>query len=301
MRPGILNQSLNQTATRAPYFRVKGAILRLSLPRLALIASMCIAGLGAAQGAGPSAHIPVHPPAPPVRPDFPGDDAFRAEAAAAEAARPQDAAEAARSERASVEAAVPEPRPAELQAAPQPAAEAVAAPPPEPPYKPGEENIKGFDLAEQAGLANLVRKYAHRHNVPVALIHRVIMRESRYQPHLVHRTFFGLMQIAPAMARGMGYHGSPKGLLDAETNLAYATPYLANAWRLSGGDADTAVRLYASGYYNTAKRRHMLAEMRTADSPPLAIETSGIDPMAAPPPPPRPQNPFEAIFGGSGN
>ena len=177
----------------------------------------------------------------------------------------------------------------------------MAAPAAEPPYKPGEDNIKGFDLAEQAGLANLVRKYAHRHNVPVALIHRVIMRESRYHPHLVNHSFFGLMQINPGTARGMGYRGSPKGLLDAETNLAYATPYLANAWRLSGGDADTAVRLYASGYYNTAKRRHMLAEMRTADSPPLAIETSGIDPLTAPAPAPRPQNPFEAIFGGSGN
>ena len=126
-----------------------------------------------------------------------------------------------------------------------------------------EEKVAGFALAEQAGLAELTRQYAHRHGVPLALLHRIIMRESRYHPHLVHRSYYGLMQITPATARSMGYHGAPSGLLDAKTNLHYATPYLANAWALADGNLDRAVQLYASGYYYTAKNKHMLSQMRT--------------------------------------
>jgi soluble lytic murein transglycosylase-like protein len=157
-----------------------------------------------------------------------------------------------------------------------------------------DKDPPGFDLAEKTGLADLARKYALRNGVPLALLHRVIMRESRYCPRLVNHHFYGLMQVAPATARSMGFHGAPKKLLDAETNLKFATPYLANAWRLSGGDMNRAVRLYASGYYYTARNRHMLAMMRTASSPDL---TPPPPKPAAPPPPPKPKNPLAGVFG----
>ncbi|MBK9082100.1 MAG: lytic transglycosylase domain-containing protein [Rhizobiales bacterium] len=108
--------------------------------------------------------------------------------------------------------------------------------------------------------------HAQRHGVPERLVHRIVVRESRYQPHLVSKGNYGLMQIKPATARGMGYAGSPAGLLDPEVNLTYAVPYLANAWRLANGSEDRAVALYAGGYYYVAKRRGMLGQMRTAHS-----------------------------------
>ena len=37
------------------------------------------------------------------------------------------------------------------------------------------------------------------------------------------------------------------GLLDANTNLAYAVPYLANAYKVAGGNPDRAVSLYSGG------------------------------------------------------
>jgi soluble lytic murein transglycosylase-like protein len=153
-----------------------------------------------------------------------------------------------------------------------------------------DDQVAGFSIAEKAGLADMTRKYARQHGIPLALLHRVIMRESKYCPRLVHRSYFGLMQITPATARSMGYHGSPKGLLDPETNLAYAAPYLANAWALADGDMDRAVRLYASGYYYTAKSKKMLSQMRDASSPPVQSIA------AAPPPPRQPGNVFEAMF-----
>jgi len=105
------------------------------------------------------------------------------------------------------------------------------------------------------------------------------------------------MQITPATARSMGYHGSPKGLLDPETNLAFAAPYLANAWALADGDMDRAVRLYASGYYYTAKSKGMLGLMRNADSPPATPPKPETTLAAAPPPPPPPpQNILDSLF-----
>jgi len=167
------------------------------------------------------------------------------------------------------------------------------------PYDPrtDKEHVAGFEIAEKAGLADMTRKYARKNGVPLALLHRIIMRESKYCPRLVnHGRYYGLMQISPATARSMGYHGAPKGLLDPETNLTYATAYLANAWAVSGGDMDRAVRLYASGYYYTAKNKGMLDQMRDGGSPPVnAAEALAI---AAPPPPP-PSNIFEAMFGGA--
>jgi soluble lytic murein transglycosylase-like protein len=122
-----------------------------------------------------------------------------------------------------------------------------------------------------ASLDPLIARYAHRHGIPEHLLHRLIAKESGYNAAACTRRYYGLMQITYATARGMGYHGAPRGLLDPEINLTYGVPYLANAYRLSGGSEARALRLYSSGYYDTAKRRHMLSAMRTAASP--SVET----------------------------
>ena len=63
----------------------------------------------------------------------------------------------------------------------------------------------------------LVAKHAAANAVPEALVHRVIVRESRYQPGLVGRGgTIGLMQIKLATARSLGYTGTAEGLRDPE-------------------------------------------------------------------------------------
>jgi len=74
------------------------------------------------------------------------------------------------------------------------------------------------------------------------------------------------MQIRHDTARGMGYAGPANGLLDADTNLNYGVAYLANAFRVAGGDERRAVQLYAGGYYYEAKRRGLLADLRKANT-----------------------------------
>jgi soluble lytic murein transglycosylase-like protein len=104
----------------------------------------------------------------------------------------------------------------------------------------------------------LVATHARANAVPEALVHRVIVRESRYQPALVGRGgTIGLMQIKLATARSLGYTGTAEGLRDPETNLTYAVKYLAGAYRAANGNHNRAVAYYAGGYYWVAKRQRL--------------------------------------------
>ncbi|SEQ12502.1 lytic transglycosylase domain-containing protein [Thalassovita taeanensis] len=113
---------------------------------------------------------------------------------------------------------------------------------------------------ETPQLRRLINEYADHYEVPRALVHRVVIRESTHNPAARNGPYFGLMQILPQTARGMGFSGPDRALLDAETNLKYAVKYLRGAWLLSDGDYDTAVKWYSRGYYYEAKRRGMLYE-----------------------------------------
>jgi soluble lytic murein transglycosylase-like protein len=106
----------------------------------------------------------------------------------------------------------------------------------------------------------LVSRYADIHDIPESLLHRVIQRESGYNPGARNGPYYGLMQILPQTAQTMGYRGAPEDLLDAETNLMYAGKYLRGAWMVSGGSEDRAVMWYAKGYYYEAKRLGLLEE-----------------------------------------
>lgn len=106
----------------------------------------------------------------------------------------------------------------------------------------------------------LIAYYARQYDVPEALVHRVVRRESNYNPQARNGPYYGLMQILPQTARTMGHRGEPGELLDASTNLRYGVKYLRGAWMLSRGNYDTAVSWCAKGYYYEAKRRGMLVE-----------------------------------------
>lgn len=113
---------------------------------------------------------------------------------------------------------------------------------------------------ETRELRALIQKYAALYDIPESLLHRVIIRESGHNPAARNGPYYGLMQILPATARGMGFKGENKDLLDAETNLIYAGKYLRGAWMLSDGSEATAVKWYSQGYYYEAKRRGMLVQ-----------------------------------------
>jgi hypothetical protein len=111
---------------------------------------------------------------------------------------------------------------------------------------------------DRARYEKMIAKHAKANLVPEALVHRLIVRESKYHPDLIgHGGTIGLMQIKLATARGVGYTGDADGLRDPETNLTYGVKYLAGAYRAADGDYDKAVHYFAVGYYYVAKQQRL--------------------------------------------
>jgi Transglycosylase SLT domain len=131
----------------------------------------------------------------------------------------------------------------------------------------------------RATYEKMVAVHARANQVPEALVHRVIVRESKYHPDLIGRGgTIGLMQIKLATARGLGYQGDAEGLRDPETNLTYGVKYLAGAYRAAESNHDRAVHLYASGYYEVAKHQRLARlkhfEPVLASAPPKEPDTT---------------------------
>ncbi len=143
-------------------------------------------------------------------------------------------------------------------------------------------------LAGRAEIDALITQHARLNGVPEELVHRIVVRESKYNPRAVGQGgAMGLMQIKTGTARALGYQGGPAGLLDAETNITYAVKYLAGAYRTAGGNHDRAVGHYARGYYYEARRQGLIqtasrSERRSRrNSREQAVTTSPSDAQAA--------------------
>lgn len=266
-----------------------------------------------------------HPPLPPLRP---ADPASLETAVFAAEAQPEDQPGFAPAENSAPikHPPLPPSRPigsAYLQMAalsPEPQADGDLAPadgfatlkhPPIPPMRPAEycppgegEGMVDRPASARASYAepkvnrapvspydDMIADYAERHGVPESFIHRIIVRESRYNPKALHNHCFGLLQLKYATAKNMGYKGPPEGLLDPKVNLTYGTPYIANAYMLARGDERRAIALYSAGYYYTARSQNRLAELRTAMSKPVRPVVE-----VAPPPPPAPADPVTQLF-----
>lgn len=155
--------------------------------------------------------------------------------------------------------------PADMQATETPAADATEAATPKAADTKPSDTKPSYMRTGHPEIDALVATHARANDVPEALVHRVIMRESKYQKDLVGACgCIGLMQIKLGTARGLGYTGDAKGLHDPDTNLMYGVKYLAGAYRAANGDHDRAIHYFAKGYYEAAKR------LRLADAQPFA-------------------------------
>lgn len=112
---------------------------------------------------------------------------------------------------------------------------------------PLEETSSGKVLYQRIGKAE-----AQRNRIPFAIVDAVMRVESGYDPGALGGVGeVGLMQILPSTADMLGFKGSREALAKPETNIAYGTQYLAEAWRLSGQDICTTVMKYRAGHGET--------------------------------------------------
>lgn len=101
--------------------------------------------------------------------------------------------------------------------------------------------------AASSSVDERIAYHAGKHGVPVPLARAVVRLESNFRPGAANRGNYGLMQIRLGTARSLGYGGSAGGLLNADTNLTYGMKYLAQAYRLSGGETCGTIMRYQSG------------------------------------------------------
>ncbi len=112
---------------------------------------------------------------------------------------------------------------------------------------PLEEMSSGKALYQRIGKAE-----AQRNQIPFAIVDAVMRVESAYNPGARGDVGeVGLMQILPATADMLGFKGTREALAKPETNIAYGTQYLAEAWRLSDKDICTTVMKYRAGHGET--------------------------------------------------
>jgi len=126
--------------------------------------------------------------------------------------------------------------------------------------------LRQADAARASSLKPLIARYALENELPFELADAVVRLESRYNAGARNGGNLGLTQVSLQTARSLGYKGDASGLLDAETNLRYGLKYLAQAYRLAGGDTCGAILRYQFGHRTqtmTSASRVYCAKVKT--------------------------------------
>ena len=107
-------------------------------------------------------------------------------------------------------------------------------------------------LEGRARYRALVEKETAHVNLSPEIAEAVMAVESAYDPGAIGSSGeIGLMQVMPSTARMLGFTGALADLAAPEINIHYGVTYLAQAWRLAGGDLCTAVMKYRAGHGET--------------------------------------------------
>ncbi|TWB96268.1 transglycosylase-like protein with SLT domain [Bradyrhizobium macuxiense] len=154
----------------------------------------------------------------------------------------------------------------------EPSADVTAKPPAEPtkPAAPAKDAMKDTPKdaggktflpppASQPALSDsrmryraLIEKEAAGSGLAPEIAEAVMGVESGYNPDVIGGVGeIGLMQLLPSTARMLGFSGSLAELAIPENNIHFGVMYLAQAWRLAGGDLCTAVMKYRAGHGET--------------------------------------------------
>ena len=133
------------------------------------------------------------------------------------------------------DAPAPAPRPADVDAPPRAGPDAAAP------------TVEG--AAPRAKFRALLQREAAKTGLPVDVADAVVAIESGYDPSVVGSVGeIGLMQVRPQTAAMLGFRGDDVELARPEVNIRYGVAYLAQAWRLAGGDLCRSLMKYRAGH-----------------------------------------------------
>lgn len=124
------------------------------------------------------------------------------------------------------------------------------------------QGIATMSLQRVQTWSDLADEMGNTYGVDSLLIQAIIWQESGGVPTAVNNTggdalrggSYGLMQMSLKTAKGYGYNGDGKGLLDPRTNIDIGTRYLRDCLAQSNGDINGAAQAYNSGRTTGAPR-----------------------------------------------
>ncbi len=94
-----------------------------------------------------------------------------------------------------------------------------------------------------------IPREAERPGLPPAVADAVATVESAYNPNAVGGVGeIGLMQVLPTTAAMLGHRGPTTALFDPDVNIRFGVTYLAQAWRLTGGNLCETLMKYRAGH-----------------------------------------------------
>lgn len=142
---------------------------------------------------------------------------------------------------------------AAAEAATPSAAAPAVDPPRDVPHGPATDTAPASGATDsRSHYRELIEKATAASGLAPEIAEAVMAVESGFNPAAVGGAGeIGLMQILPSTARMLGFAGSLSDLAVPETNIRYGVSYLAQAWRLAGGDLCTAVMKYRAGHGET--------------------------------------------------
>jgi soluble lytic murein transglycosylase-like protein len=104
----------------------------------------------------------------------------------------------------------------------------------------------------RAEIIAAIEREAKRQGVPAEIAEAVGHTESGFNPSVIGADGeVGVMQVMPSTARMMGFSGSLAELAAPDINIRYGVTYLAQGYRLAGGDLCTTVMKYRAGHGET--------------------------------------------------
>jgi len=119
------------------------------------------------------------------------------------------------------------------------------------PLPPVVHGLVGFPELPRGRKAflSLLAREAHQRQLPPELADAVTQIESGYDPSARGSAGeIGLMQVMPGTAAMLGFLGTDAELAMPETNIRLGVTYLAEAWRLAGGNVCRALMKYRAGH-----------------------------------------------------
>jgi hypothetical protein len=125
------------------------------------------------------------------------------------------------------------------------------------------------------GYRNLATCEATWQGLPPAIAHAVMEIESGYHEGARGGDGeVGLMQVLPSTARMLGFRGTADELSEPAVNVRFGVDYLAEAWRLAGGDLCTALMKYRAGHGET---RFSVLSVRYCDRARQILQREGVE------------------------